>query len=371
MRPRLSCLRPSCTWIVASALGGLAVAEEPPPTPPPSWSDVAAFVRQPDAPLLLHLRIEADGRLALRSRLAGEPAWVEQGVSTLAGEPAADMAALRALHATFARALAWPGPPAGLRGPDGYSLARLIVDAAPEALWRHVQWALAVACAPPLKVWRLSFLGSVDAPRLDLDLPKDRSGPGEEARGATRVTVKLFRKEAPAEPAGEAPDAFTRVRFSVAWVPQWPGLEEALEEAAPPASPAPRGRPQVLDGGRRPGEAAGGEARAPAEPKPAPADPADGSTTVDLPPSRASAQAHAGGHEHLRAAVARAFQGARGERVAEVRAPPPSGLRVPAGDVVRVMGLLRAAGVSEIQLEGAAAPLARKDGGGWSFESPR
>lgn len=385
-------------WMVC--VGGLRADEAPaaaPPAPPVVYGDLAPIVAEPKAPLLLHLKIEADGRLGLRSQRPGPTAaWRDLGTWSLAGEPAQAMAALRGLHAALAAAHAVRPGEASVREADGHSAARLVVEAAPAALWRYVQWVLATGCAPAHKVYRVTFVGAPDAPRIDVDLPKDRSGPGPEpaeGQGATRISLTFFRKDVVPPGGGPPTDAFTRLRLALAWDAGWPGIIEIVEEIPgevgsegpvpkPAPAPAPRPRPKVLDGGEAPGGSPSpkvldgnsppGGSPPPAAPAPAaPAAPADGSLTFDLPASHASATEHEAAHQRLSALLASALSRARGTRVAEFRVPPPTGVRVPVGDVLRVMGLLWARGVTELELEGAPPPLSRKDGGGWDFSVPR
>lgn len=383
-----------------ACLGGLRADETPaaaPPAPPVVYGDIAAIVAEPKAPLLLHLRIETDGRMGLRSQRPGPTAtWKDLGAWSLAGEPAQAMAALLGLHAALATAHGARSGEASVREEDGHSAARLVVEAAPAALWRHVQWVLATGCAPALKVYRVTFVGAPDAPRIDVDLPKDRSGPGPEpaeGQGATRISLKFFRKDVVPPGGGPPTDAYTRVRLALDWDAGWPGIIEIAEEIPgevgsdgpvpkPAPAPAPRPRPKVLDGGEAPGGSPspkvldgnsppGGSPPPAAPPPAAPSAPADGSLTFDLPASRASTTEHEAAHQRLRHFLDAALSRARGTRVAEIRVPPPSGARVPAGDVLRVLGMLWARGVSEVELEGAPAPLSRKDGGGWDFSAPR
>ena len=116
-------------WMVC--VGGLRADEAPasaPPGPPPVYGDLAAIVAETMAPLLLHVKIEADGRVGLRSqRPAATSAWQDLGVWSLRGEPAQAMAALRGLHAAFTAAHAVPPGEASVREVDGSSAARLHV----------------------------------------------------------------------------------------------------------------------------------------------------------------------------------------------------------------------------------------------------
>jgi biopolymer transport protein ExbD len=51
----------------------------------------------------------------------------------------------------------------------------------------------------------------------------------------------------------------------------------------------------------------------------------------------------------------------------EIRTPFPDGQAVPHGDVVQVFDAFLGAGFTNVDLEGAAAPLPEAAGGGWSF----
>ena len=183
---------------LAALPAGLRAAGAEEPASPVAYGDVSAATAAPDAPLLLQLRFEADGRVGLRSALTGAAtlAWTDRATVNLgAAAPEAQADALRALHGALlaAQADAMPVP---LRAPDGSSSARVIVDAHPEALWRHVQWALASAASPDLKLWRLTFVGAPDAPRLDVELPTGpggASGPGARAGGGGEAVPQVRR----------------------------------------------------------------------------------------------------------------------------------------------------------------------------------
>jgi biopolymer transport protein ExbD len=51
----------------------------------------------------------------------------------------------------------------------------------------------------------------------------------------------------------------------------------------------------------------------------------------------------------------------------EIRTPFPEGQAVPHGDVMQVFDAFVAAGLVNVDLEGAAAPVPTRDGGGWTF----
>jgi biopolymer transport protein ExbD len=55
----------------------------------------------------------------------------------------------------------------------------------------------------------------------------------------------------------------------------------------------------------------------------------------------------------------------------EIKTPPPTGQLVPHGDVMRVLDSFVAAGVVNVNFEGAPAPVPSKEGGGWNgFNDP-
>jgi biopolymer transport protein ExbD len=100
--------------------------------------------------------------------------------------------------------------------------------------------------------------------------------------------------------------------------------------------------------------------------------------TVDLPPGP---WPPTGGAEESRrriteaelARVAQAIgatwaaQGRSPDVHGEIRTPPPEGRSVPHGDVMQVLDAFLAAGLTNVDFEGAAAPLPSGAGGGWAF----
>jgi biopolymer transport protein ExbD len=67
-------------------------------------------------------------------------------------------------------------------------------------------------------------------------------------------------------------------------------------------------------------------------------------------------------------AAAWAQQGKNPEISGEIKTPFPKGQAVPHGDVMKVLDSFLEAGILQVNFEGAAAPLMRKDGGGWAFD---
>jgi biopolymer transport protein ExbD len=67
-------------------------------------------------------------------------------------------------------------------------------------------------------------------------------------------------------------------------------------------------------------------------------------------------------------AAAWAQQGKNPEISGEIKTPFPKGQAVPHGDVMKVLDSFLAAGIVQVNFEGAAAPMMRKDGGGWGFD---
>jgi len=330
--------------------GGPSDADGPARAGAPSagvtYSDVSARLAAQDTPLWLHLRIESDGRLALRSALAAAPvAWTERGMWRLTGQPAEDMAALKALHVGLGAALGGEQRPPELMEPDGHSRGRLLVDVAADVPWRHVQWVVAVSCTHAMKVYRLTFLAPGAATWFDVDLPKD-GGPGgvvdyvgERVR---RLEVKLFRKNL--DDPGSAP--FTRLRVRVTEQLMAGGrLFKGKLRQAP--------EPKVLTGG------GGKGAERPV------ADSTADETTIDLAAASAPSGAHMAAWRRLSSHLGK---GAGSLRImGEVKTPPPSGGSVPAADVIEVMQRLRDAGCETVHIEGAPPPLAVGAGGGWDL----
>ena len=75
--------------------------------------------------------------------------------------------------------------------------------------------------------------------------------------------------------------------------------------------------------------------------------------------------------EEVTALIADAWekQGKNPEVKGEIKTPFPKGQSVPHGDVMRVLDCFLAAGIQQVNFEGAAAPLMKKDGGGWEFNN--
>ena len=63
-----------------------------------------------------------------------------------------------------------------------------------------------------------------------------------------------------------------------------------------------------------------------------------------------------------------AQQGNNPEVAGEIKAPFPKGLAVPHGDVMSVLDAFVAAGIKQVNFEGAPPPKLRKEGGGWAFD---
>ena len=74
----------------------------------------------------------------------------------------------------------------------------------------------------------------------------------------------------------------------------------------------------------------------------------------------------------VRTAIAQAWeqQGRSIEVKGEIKTPFPKGQEVPHGDVMSVLDAFVDVGISQVNFEGAASPLNKKQGGGWGFESP-
>ena len=52
------------------------------------------------------------------------------------------------------------------------------------------------------------------------------------------------------------------------------------------------------------------------------------------------------------------------EAKGEIKTPRPKGLKVPHGDVIRVLSTFIKVGVSDVKFEGAPAPMPQAGGGG-------
>jgi biopolymer transport protein ExbD len=74
--------------------------------------------------------------------------------------------------------------------------------------------------------------------------------------------------------------------------------------------------------------------------------------------------------DEITAAIAQAWaaQGNHPEVAGEIKAPFPKGLAVPHGDVMSVLDCFLAAGIKQVNFEGAPPPKLRKEGGGWAFD---
>lgn len=314
---------------------------------PVPWSDVRARVAKGDAPLFLQVHLGASGRLALRALRAA--AWSDLGAWSLAGEPPAQMKALKGLHGALVKQLD-PAVSPDLRDESGHARARLIVDAEPGTPWRFVQWTLATAASPQTKVFHLTFLVPGASETYDVDLPMDRGlpnpppAPGDE--DVTLVIVAMFR------PSGDPARGTTTLKVAhrisavrAGGVPIEPELKDP-----PGALPEPARPPRVVSGGDRPGRES----------------PAESSDAIELPAAEPAGPASVGrwqGFERL----LREFAGKTKRRIGGIKAPPPTGGSVPYVDVVGVLGSLLRVGCETVHFEGAAAPLSRKDGGGWGF----
>jgi biopolymer transport protein ExbD len=73
----------------------------------------------------------------------------------------------------------------------------------------------------------------------------------------------------------------------------------------------------------------------------------------------------------ITAAIASAWslQSKSPEVAGEIKAPFPKGLAVPHGDVMSVLDAFIAAGIKQVNFEGAPPPKLRKEGGGWAFDN--
>jgi hypothetical protein len=318
---------------VGALLGAAHVpvmAEESPVPPPLAYRSLSPRLAELKDPLVLHVRLEADGRFGLRRAVPAEtPTWAERGPWGLKGTPAEQMEALRMCALALRDAHTTP-PTAGVREPTLHSAARLVVDAGPGVPWRHVQWVVAAAADPAVKIYRVSFLPTGDGAWIDVDLPRDWAGPGR-PRGAVEkgrlVTVKLFRRG-----VGEPGPQYTRLRVTArdATFRANDVFEEAIPEEEEPAPEQPVESPPS------------------GEP-------------IDLPPAGGSAEVRATAWQRVEVMLAAVTEDA-GRWVAEVKTPPPTGQLVPAGDVLEALAGIAARKPRAIQLEGAPAPT-----GGWGL----
>ena len=84
------------------------------------------------------------------------------------------------------------------------------------------------------------------------------------------------------------------------------------------------------------------------------------------PPAAPSRRVRA--RERWAIASAWAQQGKNPEISGEIKTPFPKGQAVPHGGVMKVLDSFLAAGITQVNFEGAAAPQMRKEGGGWGFD---
>ena len=339
------------TWALAwdSRSGSALCAEEPAPAAPTAvhYADVSARLLQHDTPLWLHVRIEADGWMGLRSAAdATQPEWKPQGTWRFTGVPAEDMDVLRGLHQAFLAALGGATPAPALRSIDQHSLARVLLDVAPEVAWRRAQWVVTVGTDWRLRLWRLTFLAPDAGTWFDVDVPKEGHGVNVANRRSARfLEVRMFRKGVGDPPAA----AFTRLRLTSQARVVYGDMPEVLEETTlfPP-------EPNLPD---KPG--------APVEAPAKQGTPAE-TILIDLPTGAAPSGAHAGAWRRVAAFLATPSSEAL--RLGEIRTPPPGGAIVPTADVIEVMLLLRDAGCVSVSLEGAPPPLDRNSGSSsWDF----
>jgi hypothetical protein len=306
----------------------VATAEDRPAPPALAHRSLAPRLSELKDPLVLHVRLEADGRFGLRGAVPAEtPTWTERGPWGLAGTPAEQREALR-LYALALRDAHTTQPlPANLIEPTTHSAARLVVDAGAGVPWRHVQWVVASAADPTLKIYRVSFLPTGEGAWIDVDLPRDWAGPGR-PRGAIErgrlVTVKLTRRGV-AEPGPQ----HTRLRLTAREATFLGNdiFEEAIAErdAPPPEQPAH---------------------------EPPSAEP------IDLPPVGDSVEARGTAWQRMEATLDAATKDTP-RWVAELRTPPPTGHLVPAADVLDALARIAARKPLTIQIEGAPAPAGR------------
>jgi hypothetical protein len=245
------------------------------------------------------------------------------------------MTALKGLHAALLQVHAEPSKRA-LRGEDGHSDVRLLVDAQPAALWRYAQWVIATAASPQTKIYKLAFSSLVPGGWIDNQLPRDNEGrfnPVTVKPDATLLEVKLFRRNL------DRPEAerFTRIRISSS-ATFLDGIPEEVEVT-------------------------------PGEP-PAPANASTPDLTIDLPVADAPSGLHAARWRKIEAELRN-----RAKKdlpcVGEVKTPFPTGLGVQYADVAAVFSLLHAVGCKRTLIEGAPAPVLRKEGGGWAFDDAK
>ncbi len=337
--------------LAMTALAGRAAwPEDPAPVAATtvSFSEVGARLLAHDAPLWLHVRIESDGRIGLRSTVdAPRAAWKPHGIWRFTGAAAEDMLVLRALFLGLHAALGGETPTAEWRDQDRYSRARVVVDAASDAPWRRVQWVVRTGAHHRLGIYRWTFLASDAGTWIDIDERKEggRRGLSE----PSLACVMAVRLSQPSEGEGlEAPFTRLHVRAQLrevygrgldAW---WEAEEEEWETA--PAAPG-AGEPNTPTVGR---------AASPAR------------SVVDLPSRATSSGSHAAAWRRFSAVLD--GLDCKVPRIVAVGVILPGATTVPTGDVLEVLLRLRDAGITFIGLEGAPPPLLRAEGGGWDFD---
>lgn len=279
----------------------LAPGEEP----TQRFTDVSAIVARGDAPRVVQVRIEANGETRLRWRVSTpEATWTERGPWTLkeADARATWREATAGLRKTLEEAC-----PERLTGSavNSEKAPRLVIDVDAQVPWRLVQFVLDAASSAPHSLSRMTYLyGGVAAP-LDQDLPADLGSTGA-MPPQEFADLRLLRKESTTEPGRLS--TWMRLFETQTWTIQEPvaGLP-AAQAAARRASEEAVVFQALAD------------AISAAIKRDAPAKPV----------------------------------------VVLIKTPPPTGGRVPAGDVLRAAATLHSAGVDSIWFEGPSELPAR------------
>jgi hypothetical protein len=203
------------------------------------------------------------------------------------------------------------------------------VSAAPPALWRYVQWLLATATSPQVRLFaKASFRIPETSRWIDVDLPTGAtSAPDPSLRRVPVVTAMLFRENLEKDEGQH----FTRVR-----------LERAFREVTE------RLEAQVPDRDR------------------AQADPLT-LGSIALPRSGSPPETRIDALRQLEGQLADLVRG-HPTWVGEVKTPYPKGLAVPSGDVIAVLDLFQRLGAGRIWIESPPPPKLKREGAGWDWK---
>ena len=272
---------------------------------------MASRVGGQDAPLYVLARLQPDGRWRLRETTGGaHRTWNELGEVEITQGWRPDEALVRVLAKSSLAIASGGGAVESVRR----SPVRVLVEADAEAPWGHVRPLLDALSRRGPHLERFTLVLSERGLALDVDLPPPY--PPGEVTPFQDITVKLFRENL------EDPNVdhqYTMVRVG------------ELKKIELPKGLWPKNGDE--EDARRHKE--------------------------DLL------------FEEVTGLIASAWeqQNKNPEVKGEIKTPFPKGQSVPHGDVMRVLDSFLAAGIQQVNFEGAAAPLMKKDGGGWEFNN--